>query len=348
MPIPSKSVSAPSADEPHSKRLDVPELEGSIQKYFKLGLAPASHHTYNAALKRFYLFCTKFNITTPFPVSERILCAFTAYLADKNLSPQTGKVYLSAVRNMQISLGLPDPRDQSSLPILKRVQAGVARAAKSRGKAPRIRLPITYQLLTLIQNHLTITNHQERTVIWAIACTAFFGFFRLGELLPTSDETQGLSKCLLWEDVAVDDRTNPTMFKLFLQQSKWDQFGTGAHIILGRTTGQACPVSALTRYLEAHPHTQGPLFLDSQEKPVKKTWFVTEIRTILRTLGYPQDKYAGHSFRIGAATAAAQNGLEDSVTKTLGRWQSSAFLQYIKTPQTHLATLSQSLTKGTL
>ena len=83
---------------------------------------------YNAALKRFHEFCVQCDVTTPFPVSEHLLCCFVSYLTDQGLAPQTGKLYLSAIRNMQISLRLPDPWDHSSLPILKRVQAGITKS----------------------------------------------------------------------------------------------------------------------------------------------------------------------------------------------------------------------------
>ena len=45
--------------------------------------------------------------------------------------------------------------------------------------------------------------------------------------------------------------------------------------------------------------------------------------------------YAGPSFRIGTAMTAASRGLQDSLIKTLGRWESSAYTRYIKTlPET--------------
>ena len=104
-----------------ASRLDLPNLEASAHRYFQAGLAPSTQSTYNAALKKFHAFCILYNIAAPFPVTERLLCYFIAYLADQGLSPQTGRVYLAALCGMQISLGLPDPREQSSLPILKRV-----------------------------------------------------------------------------------------------------------------------------------------------------------------------------------------------------------------------------------
>ena len=42
-------------------------------------------------------------------------------------------------------------------------------------------------------------------------------------------------------------------------------------------------------------------------------------------------QYTGHSFRIGAATSAAQVGLSDSPIQILGRWRSSAFQHYLRT-----------------
>ena len=57
-----------------------------------------------------------------------------------------------------------------------------------------------------------------------------------------------------------------------------------------------------------------------------------QVRSALQEIGFPAQDFAGHSFRIGAAMAAARAGIEDSVIRTLGHWSSSAFLAYICTP----------------
>ena len=44
-------------------------------------------------------------------------------------------------------------------------------------------------------------------------------------------------------------------------------------------------------------------------------------------------RYADHSFRAGAATTAAASGTEDPLIKTMGRWESSTYLLYIRIPQ---------------
>ena len=241
---------------------------------------------------------------------------------------------------MQLSLGLPDPHDQSSLPVLKRVQA---RVRAKQGTPSRVRLPITADLLRRIRNHLEVSSHPEKRVLWAVCCTAFFGFFRLGELLPESRSAFCPATHLTWGDVAIDDPANPTMIRIHLKRSKTDQFGSGANIFLGRTESELCPVAALLGYILSRGDQQGPFFLDSSSTPLLKAPFINQLRSILIALGVPQDQYAGHSFRIGVATSAALAGIEDSTIQLLGRWQSAAFLQYVRTPPEVLARLSPLL-----
>ena len=298
-------------------------------------------------MRRFNSFCEHFNVADPFPVTESLLCSFAAFLADSGLTPQTIKTYMSAIRNTQLSLGLPDPREQSTLPVLKRVLAGISRSRLGRGQPSKLRLPITAVLLHKIRDEMERSAHPGRRTLWAICCTAFFGFFRLGELLLTRAADFNSRLHLAWGDMAVDNQQAPTMLKLRLKQSKTDPFGRGADVVLGKTGCSLCPVAALLGYVAARGDRQGPFFITTAAKPVTKQFFVAEIRKVLARLGLPDHDYAGHSFRIGAATSAALAGVEDSTIQLLGRWQSGAFLRYIRTPPQTLAAVSVTLAAQT-
>ena len=173
-----------------------------------------------------------------------MLYSFAAYLADQGLSPQTIKSYLPGVRNIQLSLGFPNPRDQASLPILKRVQAGIKRDRLGTTPAS-VRLPVTPPLLRQLRQYLDATAHKERVAMWAICCMAFFGCFRLGELLLESPNSFDQQYHLTWIHVAVDSQTDPRMLHIDLKQSKTDQFHRGADIVVGRTGTNLCPVAAV-------------------------------------------------------------------------------------------------------
>ena len=140
-------------------------------------------------------------------------------------------------RRHQEHAAITRPRDQSSLPVLKRVQAGISRVRMYRGTPTQIRLPITAALLHQIRRNLDSLSNPDKLVLWAVCCTAFFGFFRLGELLLELQSTFRQSIHLAWGDVAVDS--------LHLKKSKTDQFGTGARIVLGPVQFALCPVAAL-------------------------------------------------------------------------------------------------------
>lgn len=115
---------------------------------------------------------------------------------------------------------------------------------------------------------------------------------------------------------------------------------------MGRIDSAICPVAALLRYIAERGDKPGPFFLARSGATATKPWFVSHVRTALEALDLPQGDFAGHSFRIGAATTAALRGVEDSTIQILGRWHSSAFLQYIRTPKERLAALSAVLARG--
>ena len=73
---------------------------------------------------------------------------------------------------------------------------------------------------------------------------------------------------------------------------------------------------------------------------------VRQLRSALSQFDVDISQYSGHSFRIGAATAAAAAGLEDSLIKTLGRWQSAAYQLYVRLPRERLASVSKRLSEA--
>ena len=288
-----------------------------------------------------------FNIVSPFPVSESILCYFSAYLASQHLSPQTIKTYLAGIRFTQITLGLPEPKEFSSLPRLRMVQAGIKRVHSQRPPdSIRVRLPITPAILRQIQAYWASKSSDPNiAMLWAAAVLCFFGFFRAGELTIPSLTAFEQEKHLSWGDVAVDSIQAPSLLRVKLKQSKTDQFRQGTEVYVGKTGCPLCPVAAVLAYMAIRGDQAGPFFKFKDNKPLTKASFTQEIRAALQAVGLPYENFAGHSFRIGAATAAARAGIEDSTIRMMGRWNSSAFLLYIRTPRERLASFSMNLSQ---
>ena len=141
----------------------------------------------------------------------------------------------------------------------------------------------------------------------------------------------------------VDNPSNPNIIKVRIKASKTDPFRNGVDVYIGKTGQLLCPVSALLNYLAVRGCNQGLLFQFANHSPLTKCEFTERFRSILDQAGIDSSLYAGHSFRIGAATTAAANGVEDSLIHTLGRWKSTAYLTYVRIPPENLAALSASI-----
>ena len=162
---------------------------------------------------------------------------------------------------------------------------------------------------------------------------------RAGEFTVPADNAYDPTAHLSMEDISVDSKANPSMAKIKLKKSKTDPFRQGVDIYVGRTFGQLCPVAVILAYLAVRGPGTGPLFMFADGRFLMQDRFVTKVREALTAAGLD----CSHSLRIGAATTAAQKGIKDSTIKMLGRWQSCAYLLYIRTPRDQLARVSATL-----
>ncbi len=186
-------------------------------------------------------------------------------------------------------------------------------------------------------------SSHDNAMMWAACCLAFFGFLRLGELTVPSDGSFDPMVHLTVKDISFDDATRPTVLHVTLKQSKTDPFRKGVTLTLGRTNHSLCPVAAMAGYLVLHESRGGPLFQFEDGRFLTRQRMVRQVQGALQEAGMDASSYNGHSFRIGAATTAALKGMEDAMIKTLGRWESTAYLRYVQLPREQLAAYTQIL-----
>lgn len=290
-------------------------------------------------------FCNSASLT-PVPTTEHTLLLFVTYLASRNLSYPTVKVYLSGVRSLHVSSGYHEQFTNQLTPRLHQVLKGIRKESASTTPA-RIRRPITSQIMMGIKDVLLEKPRDYHSIMmWAACCLAFFGFLRSSEFTTPSQSDFDPEVHLTIRDIAVDNKAHPQLVKVTIKQSKTDPFRQGVSLFLGRTDLPLCPVRGLLPYLAARGNKPGPLFIMKDGRKLTRQLFGSSLDVILNKLHLEKGCYNTHSFRIGAATSAREAGMRDSHIMMLGRWQSSAYRSYIRTPPETLARLSKTLAKG--
>ncbi len=192
------------------------------------------------------------------------------------------------------------------------------------------RLPITPNILCSFAKHLH-TGYLDQCTLWAALLTAFFGFLRSSELL-------GLQHS--------DITRSPSQYRISVRQSKTDPFRRVTMVtIMASGDSSLCAVSVLDHLLASTPNGQGPLFRFQTGAPLTKERLNRLIRLLASQCSIPAKRYSSHSFRIGAASAAAAAGIPDWKIQALGRWSSDCYHQYIRLPQTETNRVATAMTR---
>ena len=232
---------------------------------------------------------------------------------------------------MHIENGLTDPTTDESLHLVCR---GIRRQQNT---SERTRLPITINLLRTLKSQLRSSHMPllEQHLLWTAFTLSFYGFLRSSECLS-----------LVWSDINLyNDHISIT-----LCQSKTDPFRRGQSIHIYATSTTTCPVRAMHNYnnmvTTKQPHHL--VFSAGTISPLSRSRLTTILRQLLSQAGFCSSHYASHSFRIGAATTAAAVWLTPSLIKTLGRWNSNAYMAYIRCPESVIATIPQRLSTASV
>lgn len=302
-------------------------------------MAASTRRAYASGQRKFIQFCHLIGKLhgsgSPCPADEWTLCLFVTHLAD-SIQHSSIKVYLSAVRALHIEQGWPDPLLNRLQ--LQRVLRGVKR---TKGVSPRERLPITDNFMMIIFKSLNVRT-PDHCMFWAACTLAYFGLLRASEFTVSSLSDFNEELHLQVRDIAVDSLTHPSCLRVCIKASKTDPFRKGSHLCIGRGSPPLCAVDAMLAYLVIRGDFPGPLFRLQSGQPLSRPLLNQWLRDIMSGAGIT-GSFSSHSFRIGAATVAAQRGIPDHQIQLMGRWTSNAYQLYIRTPADVLAKLSVQL-----
>ena len=261
-----------------------------------------------------------------YPVPLYDLALFIAFLSAEKYAPATAVTYVAAIGYFH---KLHDWQDPTEKFIIRRMLDGFSRKT---GKGADVRQPITLEMLKKITHALphVCTNTYEACVYHAAFTLAFFGFMRVSEI--TAECNSANQGALSVSDVQLRKENSLQALHVSLRHSKNNQNGPPQLIAIPCQVDHAiCPVKAMQRYIDIRPAGAAPLFCHYDTSPVTRTQFNAVLHKAISFANIP-GYFGSHSFRIGAATTAAMQGVPDTQIQEMGRWRSTAFKTYIRIP----------------
>ncbi len=292
-------------------------------------LAQSTWRRYNSALrlwKMFQLQCDKiFDFLDVNSWSERFIVWGWEV---RKLAVSTIKIYLCELKKLgEIARGL----EKSNTGLEKFLFQGMTNL-DSRAPPSQTRvIPLTVADLGRIRENLG-RHHQKLTgqSVWACCLVAFWGAFRLGELLGSSGYRFDTYSDLQWEDLAWGE----DWVRIRIKSAKVRGPPGNSALLFSVPDQKFCPVSALARLKRSQENfSMGklgqPIFRESNGKFLTKQAFLGIIKQGTGT-GIPL--FTGRSFRsaLPSALESFPHIFKESHVKALGRWRGRSYQVYMR------------------
>lgn len=300
---------------------------GGVRILTQAALAPSTLNTYRQAWNIFESFSREtLGQVSKLPLSVTTISLFIAYLFKKQFAPSTISTYLSALGYVHKMLSISD-NTRSFL--VDKLVTGTYRLSQTLDTRLPITIPILNSMLTALPS--LIISPYEQCLFKAMFLFAFSTFARIGELVAVKniplDHIVQLSDVSL-SSVHGEVKEVTVSFRKFKHNIK-----EGAKTITFSDSNvgtKDSPISSLVSFLHLRPKSPGPLFCLTNGQPLTRSYFDKILHKCFDYCQLDSSKYKGHSFRIGAATAAADRGWSDAKIREMGRWKSNAFKKYIR------------------
>ena len=163
----------------------------------------------------------------------------------------------------------------------------------------------------------------------AMCSLGFYAFLRIGEMTAPCNRNANPPLQLT---KLISSSGELRAFKLTFGDFKHSYHAQPFSVILSRQPNSTCLVALLSQYFTLRGFRPGAIFLSEDGLPVSRSFFSNQLVRACHLCGLDPSRYKGHSFRIGAASYAADRGFSDTQIRMLGRWKSNALLRYIRVP----------------
>ena len=323
-----------------------PQLEGMPLGLTRAAVMAANNsltsHTWQCyeTIKRHVSGCQKTcGIHFSFPFSESNIVVLVAYLLDKgNLKSATINNYLSSIRTWHLTKGYNPVNLRPE--VVSVMLAGRANEDDVEAREEENRMPVMLEHLSLLRELLHVETEMpegQRLAFWCISVLAFFGSFRITEILPKKAKQVDPKFELLRRDITFSERKvgrNKLKFMTVMLKSPKEAKGNreSIRVEIFATGNVYCPVEAFRRYEMFYgqiPSNNAAFRKSINGEGISQAYFNRNLKRFFS----PYVSYgtlSGHSFRSGLSSLLGEAGFDDESIKALGRWSSESFRRYTK------------------
>jgi hypothetical protein len=283
----------------------------------------------SAALSSYKRFAMDSGTTIIWPFSTENVNKYVSWTQKKALlSPATVKVYRSDLATCHKLRGL-DPSACANF-AAKTMLVGAKNLASYEATKKEPKAVMTLGCLKILGHEIAIYDWPDsrKLVIWSACTTAFFGSFRISELLSHSGTTFN-EDTLVWSDVSFPDDES---VMIHIRHPKSNKSGGEIVQVFSFDGHNCCPVKSLKRLNSAKlANRNQPVFAFSDIEYLSKSSFNNIIASLLHK-HIPERRIAGHSFRAGipSALSALPDLVSSEELQAWGRWASHSFKAYAR------------------